>query len=466
MTDSLADISAVGMLDGFRKGAFSPVEVMEAVQQRISEREPVVKALYAADPERAMQAARESTQRWSRKSPTGALDGVPLTLKENIATKGTPVPLGSAATVLQPALADAPPAARCREAGAILLGKTTMPDLGMLSSGLSSFHALTSNPWNPEWNPGGSSAGAAAAAAAGFGPLHVGTDIGGSVRLPASWTAIVALKPSNGRVSINPPYFGRVAGPMTRTVADSALLMSVLARFDRDDFMALPPTDYDWSNLGAFSVAGLRIGLHLDANAGMPVEASTRRAIEGVAQTFEQNGAVIEMLPPFFSDEMLSDLDMFWRVRSWVDSRQMTPEQRDKLLPYIREWIAPGESVTSERLMKCFNRILEVRRVTQQATESFDFVVSPVSPVPTFPVNWAMPSNDVSRSMHHISFTVPYNMSEQPALSINCGFTAEGKSIGVQISGRRFADLEVLRAAAWYESARPAIAKPTHAVRS
>ncbi|MEY4400986.1 MAG: amidase [Actinomycetota bacterium] len=454
------------MLDGYRNGEFSPLEVMEAVQQRISEREPVVKALWAADPERAMQAARESTQRWSKKSPSGALDGVPLTLKENIATKGTPVPLGSAATELKPAAADAPPAARCREAGAILLGKTTMPDLGMLSSGLSSFHALTSNPWNPEWNPGGSSAGAAAAAAAGFGPLHVGTDIGGSVRLPASWTATVALKPSNGRIPINPPYFGRVAGPMTRTVADSALLMSVLARFDREDFMALPPTETEWTRLEGFSAAGLRIGLHLDANAGMPVEASTRSAVEAAARVFEQNGAVIETLPPFFSDEMLNDLDTFWRVRSWVDSRQMTAEQRDKLLPFIREWTAAGENVTSERLMKCVNRKLEVRRVTQQATEPFDFVLSPVSPVPTFPVDWAMPSNDVRRSMAHIGFTVPYNMSEQPALSINCGFTPEGKSIGVQISGRRFADLDVLRAAAWYETARPAIAKPDWSIPS
>ena len=460
MTESLADVSAVRMLDGFRKGDFSPLEVMDAVQRRILEREPVVKALWAADPERAMQAARESTQRWSRKSPSGALDGVPLTLKENIATKGTPVPLGSAATVLQPALADAPPAARCREAGAILLGKTTMPDLGMLSSGLSSFHALTSNPWNPEWNPGGSSAGAAAAAAAGFGPLHVGTDIGGSVRLPASWTATVALKPSNGRIAINPPYFGRVAGPMTRTVADTALLISVLAKFDRDDFMALPPTDTDWSRIDGFSPSGLRVGLHLDANAGMPVETSTRSAVEAVALTFEQHGANVEVLSPFFSDEMLNDLDTFWRVRSWVDSRQMTPEQRSKLLPFIHDWIAAGENVTSERLMKCVNRKLEVRRLTQQATESFDLVISPVSPVPTFPVGWAMPSNDVRQSMAHIGFTVPYNMSEQPALSINCGFTQEGKSIGVQIIGRRFADLDVIRAAAWYEAARPASAQP------
>ncbi len=162
-----------------------------------------------------------SQARWLAGAPLGALDGVPCLIKENIATRGVPVPLGTAATELVPAAQDAPPAARLREAGAVILGKTTMPDYGMLSSGLSSFHPLTRNPWDLRKNPGGSSAGAAAAAAAGYGPLHLGTDIGGSVRLPAGWCGIFALKPSLGRIPIYPPYAGRVAGPMTRSVADA-----------------------------------------------------------------------------------------------------------------------------------------------------------------------------------------------------------------------------------------------------
>ena len=156
-------------------------------------------------------------------------------IKENIATKGVPVPLGTAATELVPAAEDAPPAARLREAGAVLIGKTTMPDYGMLSSGLSSFHALTRNPWDLSKGPGGSSAGAGAAAAAGYGPLHVGTDIGGSIRLPAGWCGVFGLKPSNGRIPITHPYYGRVAGPMTRSVADAALMMQVLSRPDARD---------------------------------------------------------------------------------------------------------------------------------------------------------------------------------------------------------------------------------------
>ena len=144
----------------------------------------------------------------------------------------------------------------------------------------------------------------------------------------------------------------------------------------------------------------------------------------------------------------------------------MSPEQRSKLLPFIQEWIAVGEHVSSDRLMRCVNRKLEVRKITQQSTEKFDLILSPVSPVPTYPVDWPMPSNSVARSMAHIAFTVPYNMSEQPAVSINCGFTSEGKPIGLQISGRRFADVEVLQAAAWYESSRPRVAQPDWSIPS
>ena len=162
--------------------------------------EPSLKATYALDPEGALAAARESEARWMKGEPLSAggytLDGVPATIKENIATRGVPVPLGTAATDLTPASADAPPAARMREAGAVVLGKTTMPDYGMLSSGLSSFHELTRNPWDLGKNPGGSSAGAGAAAAAGYGPLHIGTDIGGSVRLPAAWCGIATPRPA------------------------------------------------------------------------------------------------------------------------------------------------------------------------------------------------------------------------------------------------------------------------------
>src|SRR5215211_675075 len=268
---SLHDLSAVDLIAGFRARQFSPSEVLEDVLAHIAVWEPHIKALYAFDPDGARASAKASTDRWQQGEPMGMLDGVPVTIKDNIATRGQPVPLGAASVKLVSAERDAPPAARLREAGAVIFSKTTMPDYGMLSSGLSSFHALTCNPWDLSKNPGGSSAGAGAAGAAGYGPLHLGTDIGGSVRLPAGWCALVGLKPSLGRVPIDPCYVGRVAGPMTRTVADAALMMATITRPDTRDGMSLPPETLDWSSL-AIDIKGLRVGLMLDAGCGLPVQ--------------------------------------------------------------------------------------------------------------------------------------------------------------------------------------------------
>src|SRR5260221_1980048 len=237
---SLHDLSAVDLIAGFRARQFSPSEVLEDVLAHVAVWEPHIKALYAFDPDGARAVAKASTERWNKGEPTGVLDGVPVTIKDNIATKGQPVPLGAASVKLVPSPVDAPPAARLREAGAVIFSKTTMPDYGMLSSGLSSFHPLTRNPWDVSKNPGGSSSGAGAAGAAGYGPLHLGTDIGGSGGVPACWGGPVALKPSLGRVPIDPPYVGRVAGPMTRTVEDAALMMNGMSQADRRAALSLP----------------------------------------------------------------------------------------------------------------------------------------------------------------------------------------------------------------------------------
>ncbi|MBS0540859.1 MAG: amidase, partial [Proteobacteria bacterium] len=294
---AIHDMTAAELLAAYKTRKLSPVEAIDGVIARIEAWEPKLKALYAPDFGNARRQAKEAEKRWTAGTPMGALDGVPITIKENIATKGVPVPLGTAATDLVPAAADAPAAARVKEAGAIVLSKTTMPDYGMLSSGRSSFHPLTRNPWNLAWNPGGSSAGAGAAAAAGYGPLHLGTDIGGSVRLPAAWNGIFTLKPSLGRVPVDPPYLGRAIGPMTRTVEDAALLMAELSKPDWRDFMNLPPAAIDWA-AGPLDPKGLKIGLHLDAGSGLPVDPEVKAAIEAAAKLFEKAGAHIEPVKP------------------------------------------------------------------------------------------------------------------------------------------------------------------------
>ncbi len=452
--DRLHTFSAEALSAAYRRRTLSPVEVVQAVIDHVERWEPQLNALWLFDPDGALAMARDAEARWQRGAPLSPLDGVPVTLKENIATRGVPMPLGTAATELVPALEDAPPAARLREAGCVLLGKTTMPDYGMLSSGLSSFHKLARNPWDLSKNPGGSSAGAGAAAAAGYGPLHVGTDIGGSIRLPAGWCGVVGLKPSNGRVPIKPPYIGRVAGPLTRTVADAALLMAALARPDWRDTTSLPAQAIDWTALD-IDLRGLRLGLLLDAGWGLPTDAAVRSAVEAAARRFEGAGAVVEPLAPFLSAEMAEGIDRFWRVRSWLDISALPTERQARVLPFIRDWVAPGAQIGAAELFRGFSQIGALRDATVAATQPFDFVLSPTAPVPSFAAEWAMPVNDPARAMHHIGFTLPFNMSEQPACSIDCGHTAQGLPIGLQISGRRHDDLGVLRLARAWEQLRP-----------
>ena len=446
-------LDATTLSKAYADHRLSPVEVTQAVIAQIERCEPKLCALYAYDPEAALAQARASEARWQRGAPLSPLDGVPGTLKENIATRGCAMPVGTAASDLTPLDWDAPPAARWKEAGLVLLAKTTMPDYGMLSSGLSSFHKLARNPWDTRMNPGGSSAGAGTAGAAGYGPLHVGTDIGGSIRLPAGWCGLVGLKPSAGRVPIKPPYAGRVAGPMTRTVADCAALMAILSRPDARDATSLPPADIAWGDLGR-DVRGLKLGLQLDAGWGLAVTPEVCAAVEAAARTFEAAGAIVETVPPFSTRAMADGMDRFWRMRSWLDQQALPEARRQKVLPYIREWVATAATLSAADVFTGYSQMAALRDAAVSAIQPFDFILSPTSPVPSFPAEWAGPTNDPARPFEHIAFTLPYNMSEQPALSIHCGFTAGGLPIGLQIAGHRFDDLGVLQLAAAYEQLR------------
>ena len=451
----LHELSAAALSVAYQRRELSPVDVVRSVIAHIQACEPQLCAMYAFDADTALAMAQASQARWLQGAPLSPIDGVPVTIKDNIAVRGVPSPIGCAASELTPAADDAPPAARLREAGAVFLGKTTMPDCGMLSSGLSSFHALARNPWDLLLNPGGSSAGAGAAAAAGYGPLHIGTDIGGSIRLPAGWCGVFGLKPSLGRVPIKPPYAGRVAGPMTRNVADAALLMAVLARPDWRDTMSLPAQDIAWNDL-TIEVRGLRLGLHLDAGWGLPLDAEIEAVVRAAARQFEAAGAVVEPVKPFMTREVIDGMDAFWRMRWHLDFAALPAERRAKVLPYILQWADGGAHISAAQLFHGYSQMGVMREAAVAACQPFDFVLSPVSPVPTFPAEWASPTNDPDRPLEHIGFTLPYNMSEQPAASINCGYTASGMPIGLQIIGRRFDDLGVLRLARAWEQMRPA----------
>jgi aspartyl-tRNA(Asn)/glutamyl-tRNA(Gln) amidotransferase subunit A len=459
---ALHELGAAALAQAYAAGELSPVDVAQAVVARVQRCEPQLHATWNFDPEEALTMARASEARWQQGRARGPLDGVPVTLKENIATQGWAMPLGSAASLLVPANRDAPPAARLREAGAVFVARTTMPDYGMLSSGLSSFHALARNPWDLSRTPGGSSAGAGAAAAAGYGPIHLGTDIGGSIRLPATWCGVVGFKPSDGRVPIFPPYVGRAAGPLTRTVTDAAIAMAVLSRPDTRDATSLPPQDMAWTDLpeapqaAQAGVRGLNIGLLLDPGWGLPLDPEVAAAVQQAAVVLAAAGANITPLAGFTTREMADGINLFWRMRSWLDISALPEERRAQVLPYIRDWVAAASGYSATQLFHGHSQFAALRDAAVTACARCDFVISPVAPDAAGAAEAASPTGDPLRAMEHIAYTLPFNMSGQPAISVPCGHTAAGLPIGLQISGRRHDDLGVLRLARAWEWLRPA----------
>lgn len=450
---SILDLPARSILTAFQSRSLSPVEYMTALIERVDAAEPQVQALYLYRPELALEEAKASEARYAKAAPLGLLDGMPVSVKELIATKGDPVPLGTAAVDLVPAKEDAPTAARLREDGAIMFAKTTCPDYGMLTSGLSSFHPLSRNPWDLTQNPGGSSAGSSAAGAAGYGPLHVGTDIGGSIRLPAGWTGLFGFKPTQGRVPIDPYYTGRVAGPMTPTVDDAALLMEVITRPDTRDATSLPYTALDWAGPAA-DVRGMKIGLMMDAGCGNPVDPEVAAAVERAAALFAEHGAEVFPIAPVLTREMLDGLDYAWRARFWGIMQALSAENRAKILPYIYQWAEAGAHASPQRVAAGFDQTFAMRRATAAAFDKVDAVLSPVNPDVSYPAEWASPTNDPQRPFEHIAFTVPWNMGEQPAASIHCGMSRSGMPIGLQIIAPRYQDLTVFSLARAYEAWR------------
>jgi aspartyl-tRNA(Asn)/glutamyl-tRNA(Gln) amidotransferase subunit A len=452
---TLHDLSAAELSTAYRTRQVSPVEVARAVLTRMEAWEPKIHAMYVIDAVGALAQATSSERRWRAGEPLSPLDGVPITIKDNIATKGVPMPIGTAAGDMTPAAADAPPAARVREAGCVLLGKTTMPDYGMLASGVSSLHGVTRNPWNLARNTAGSSSGAGAGIVAGYGPLALGTDIGGSVRLPAAYNGIFALKPSLGRVPIYPPYLGRVTGPMTRNVRDAALLLRELAKPDARDYMSLPYEPRDWAGLPSPDVKGKKLGLVLDIGAGLKVQPAVGAAVQKAAAAFEAAGAKVEPVVPFLTPEIYAGLERFFQIRSLAELQTLDPERRSKVLPFILEWCGLAEGLSGVDIIRALAQIMLIRERAVAAVQGYDFLLSPTSPITAYAAEEPAPGSDPTHAIEHWVFTAPFNMSEQPAVSICAGYDPEGLPIGLQIVGHRFDDLGVLGMARAYEELRP-----------
>ncbi len=460
MTQDLCSLSATELLAAYRAKTLSPVEATRAVLARIAELNPVLNCFNLVDAKSAMESARSSEARWRKGAPIGALDGVPASIKDLLLTRGWPTRRGSKTTdPAGPWNDDAPAVARLREHGAVLVGKTTTPEFGWKGVTDGPLTGITRNPWNPKKTPGGSSGGSAAAVASGMGPLTVGTDGGGSIRIPCSFTGLFGLKPSFGRVPAWPlSPFGTVAhvGPMTRTVADAALMMNVLSLPDARDWHALPYDKRDYLKGLDDGVRGLRIAYSPDlgyAKVDREIAALVKKAVK----VFEDLGAKVEEVDPGFEDQQ-EVFTLHWFPGAAYVVRSIPPAKRKLMDKGLLDVARAGEKITMKQYQDGVTQRGALGVLMNRFHEKYDLLLTPSVLLPAFDAGKEVADVVKERRWTDWSpFSYPFNLTQQPAASIPCGLTKAGLPAGLHIVGPKYADALVLRAARAYESARPIV---------
>ncbi len=458
MKNDLCSLTAVELLGLYRRKKVSPVEATKAVLERIKRLNPVLNAFCVVDEKQAIQSATRSEKRWLKGEPKGLLDGVPASIKDLLVTKGWPTLRGSRTVdPKQPWNDDAPAVARLREHGAVLFGKTTTPEFGWKGVTDSPLTGITRNPWNPKMTPGGSSGGAAAAVASGMGPLGVGTDGGGSIRIPCGFTGLFGIKPSFGRVPAWPlSPMGTVAhvGPMTRTVTDAALMLTVISEPDARDWHALPYDPRDYRVGLEDGVRGLRIAFSEDLGYAK-VDSEVRRIVKAAVKTFSDLGARLEAKDPGF--ENCGPLfSAHWFPGAAMIVRNTHPRKRALMDKGLLETAKLGEKVSNAEYMAAVTKRGALGVHMNAFHEKYDLLVTPTLPLAAFKAGQEMASiMKEKRWTDWTPFTYPFNLTQQPAATVPCGFTKKGLPVGLQIVGPRYNDALVLRAARAFESAHP-----------
>jgi len=453
----ITTLSATELLGRYRRRELSPVEVTRAVLARIEARDATTNAYCLVRGEEALEAARASERRWQAGEPEGRLDGVPVSVKDLLLTSGWPTLRGSRTIdAAGPWDVDAPAVARLREHRAVLLGKTTTPEFGWKGVTDSPLTGVTRNPWDPARTAGGSSGGSAAAVASGLGPLSVGTDGGGSIRIPACFCGIVGLKPTHGRVPVYPPStFGTLShvGPMARTVADAALLLDVLSAPDyRDPLAQDRPGPVAGGALPR--VSGLRVA-YSPALGYAKVDPEVAAAVRGAVTALESAGARVTLADPGFADP-IDAFRVLWYAGAAQLVHDIPPGRRALIDPGLAEVAAAGRRYPALDYLQALRERSALGIAMGAFHQDYDLLVTPAEPIVAFAAGAEVPEGSAEpRWMSWTPFTYPFNMTHQPAATVPCGFSAAGLPIGVQVVGGRHHDALVLSTCAAIEAALP-----------
>lgn len=447
--------SAAKLAKGYKSKKFTPVDVAKACLAQVYKHDAALNAVCHLDEKTTLAMAETSAKRWKAGKPLSPLDGVPVLIKDLLLINGWPTLRGSKTIDREGDWSvDAPSVARLRESGAVFIGLTTTPEFGWKGVTDSPLTGITRNPWNPALTPGGSSGGSSAALAAGYAPLALGTDGGGSIRIPAAFTGTFGLKPSFGRVPAWPlSPFGTVAhiGPMTRTVEDAAIMMNAITQPDNRDWFSLPYDDTDYAYKLKRKLKGLRVAY--SATLGyMNVDPEIAALVKQAVCMLQKLGAEVTEIDPGFADPA-----PIFRTLWWSGARSMLahlPDDKKQLLdPALADVVEQAASITAEDLMTATAARGILGSDMRLFMQDYDVLVTPTLPIVAFEAGKLQPDDPDAQGkwVNWTPFTYPFNLTQQPAASVPCGFTQSGLPAGLQVVGRMFEDRQVLRVCAAYE---------------
>ncbi|MGE3288527.1 MAG: amidase [Pseudonocardia sp.] len=467
-SDEICRMDTVGLARRIATKEISPVEVVDAVLERLERLDPVLHMFTTVVPEQAREDAKRVEAALAAGEDVGPLGGVPTGVKDLIFTKGIRTASGSNAYADFVPDEDDVVVERIKAAGAVVIGKTQVPEFGYSGTGQTPLGPPTANPWNPQRTSGGSSAGSGAAVATGVGPFSLGSDGGGSIRIPASFCGLYGIKPTMGRVPLYPGtkderYPGASGwesiehiGPLSRTVADAALVLSVIAGYDDRDRLSITSDDVDWLGAVEGNLRGVRVAYSPDLGYAA-VDPAVRAVVDRAAAVFERDlGCSVERDDPGWDDPYEALLPMILCETDLAGMRRLADELGDRMSPHLVDVLRVDW--TAEQLTSAIMRRKAVTNASARFFRSYDLLLTPTLAVPPFEHGLQGPPVIEGREVdafYWLSFTFPFNFTGQPAATVPAGFTDDGLPVGMQIIGRRREDALVLRASAAFEAAAP-----------